>query len=132
VVFSGLLPAARGELVAGSGTLDEASHEPAPTDGQGRKHVLAGIAPNLRLRSGSVVRRPLGQTPDPGRHRSDIFGLSRLLGQARELPSVAGFRKRSGATIAGYWKASSPKSSEHPVPLIWATVDRNEWLELAT
>ena len=45
---------------------------------------------------------------------------------------MAGFRKRSGATIAGYWKASSPKSSEHPVPLIWATVDRNQWLELAT
>jgi len=33
VVFSGLLPAARGELVAGSGTLDDASHEPAPTKG---------------------------------------------------------------------------------------------------
>ena len=86
VVFSGLLPAARGELVAGSRTLDDASHQPAPTDGQGRKHVLAGTAPNLRLRSGSVVRRPLGQTPYPGPHRRDIFGLSRLLGKPGNFP----------------------------------------------
>jgi hypothetical protein len=38
-----------------------------------RKHVLAGFAPNLGLRSGSVVRRTLGQTPDFGCHVIDIF-----------------------------------------------------------
>src|SRR6266540_1442983 len=72
-----------GELVAGSGSLDGASHEPAPPEGEGWKHVLAGVAPNLGVRSGSVVRRPLGQTPDPGFHRSDIFTLSALSSSPR-------------------------------------------------
>ena len=90
----GLRLAARGELVAGSGTLDDASNEPAPTEGEARKHVLTCIAPNLGLRSGSVVRRPLGQTPYFGRHRTAILRLSVLSGKPGQYE--AGFPVASG------------------------------------
>jgi hypothetical protein len=73
---AGLLPTSWGELVAGSRRLDHASHEPASTEGERREHVLAGIAPNLGLRGGPVVRPLLGQTPDLGWHVVDIFRLS--------------------------------------------------------
>src|SRR4029450_10126422 len=44
---SPLLPVARGEFVAGSGVLDDASQESAHTEGYARKHVLTRLAPNL-------------------------------------------------------------------------------------
>jgi len=84
VVFSGLLPAARGELVAGSGTPDDASHEPAPTKAAARpfewKFTRADLAriqglpsepSQLGLHGDRVRQRaPAGDGSSPGRCRS--------------------------------------------------------------
>ena len=60
------------ELIAGGGALDQPPDQPASAQDQRREHVLAGVAADLGLRGGPIVRGLLRKTPDT-RH----FGLLR-------------------------------------------------------
>jgi hypothetical protein len=57
--------ATRSELVAGGGASDRSPNQPAPTQRERRKHVLATVAPLIRRESGSVARPFLRKAPDP-------------------------------------------------------------------
>jgi putative transposase len=67
-VPSGAGGAARGELVAGGGRLDQPPDQPAAAKPQRREHVYAAIAAHPGLGRGPVVRLPLRETPYPSRH----------------------------------------------------------------
>ena len=56
------------ELVAGGRAADRSPNQPAPTQRERLKHVLATVAPPIRRGGGSVVRALLGKAPDPHRH----------------------------------------------------------------
>ena len=56
------------ELITGGGASDRSPNQPAPTQCERRKHVLATVTPPIRRGSGSVVRPSFRKAPDPHRH----------------------------------------------------------------
>src|SRR6266511_3134880 len=62
------------ELIAGGGASDRSPNQPAPTQRERRKHVLAPVAPPIRRGSGSVARSFFRKAPDPHRHPTSFVG----------------------------------------------------------
>ena len=94
--MAGSGPRARPELVAGRGASDHTAHQPAPTDGQRRKHVLAVIATPVGFGRLLVARCLFREPPDL--HPSMVS--IRRLGSRRDRRTLVPTARPSGSVGA--------------------------------